>query len=126
MQKIKPFDHPPSIEDLIYSHRMTVKNKGFSVTTIALINGYFDANDEPLTMDNLRMHASAADMTVVRMQDSVVFRKLMKPMEDMTQIQRASGDVICDVCKIAFKFHPKEPPPNDFLNVLCNGRRVKL
>lgn len=126
MQKVKPFDHPPSIKDLIDSHRMTVKCKGFSITTVLLINGYLEANEEPQTLSNLQQHARASGMTVVRVGDTVVFRKLMKPLEETTEIMRASGDAVCEVCNLPFKDHPIDNGSSSFLTVLCNGRRVKL
>lgn len=126
LQKVKPFDHPPSIDALIDSHRMTVKYKGFSVTSVKLVNGYFEANEEPQTLSNLQQHARASGMTVVRVWDTVVFRKLMKSLEETTEIMRASGDAVCEVCNFPFKDHPIDNGSSSFLNVLCNGRRVKL
>lgn len=126
MQKIKRFDDPPSIEDLINSHRMTVKAKRFSVTSVRLVNAYFEFSEEPQTLTNLRQHASLAGLTAVRVQDEIIFRKAMRPMEDPTEVLRASGDVGCEVCGFAYRYHPEDSPPNEFLNVLCNGRRVKL
>ena len=45
--------------------------------------------------------------------------------------ERAGGDVICDLCKQPYLLHPMDwrvigYGDVPFLNVLCDGRRVKL
>jgi hypothetical protein len=40
-------------------------------------------------------------------------------------MRRASGDMVCDECGAIYYDHAHDPL-STFLNVLCNGERVKL
>lgn len=55
---------------------------------------------------------------------------LPKPWGDSEAI-RASGDAICDICGWEYRLHPEDTENRSydnqpFLNVLCDGARVKL
>jgi|WetSurMetagenome_2_1015567.scaffolds.fasta_scaffold588172_2 hypothetical protein len=52
-------------------------------------------------------------------------------MVDEVKWYRAGGDVICTECNKPYKDHPMDKDIHDqdgnlYLNVLCNGDRVKL
>lgn len=125
-QSFRVHDSRVRIGDLIENLRMSVKANGFDVVSLKLVAEYMGDSGEQPTFDNLRRISLAANLSVVRVEDKVIFRKVMKPMEDMTEVLRASGDVVCDICHYPYKHHPSDASPNEFLNVLCNGRRVKL
>lgn len=39
---------------------------------------------------------------------------------------RASGDCICDLCRLPYSDHPDAPEAVPTYTILCNGQRVKL
>lgn len=126
MQKVK---HPDILLDLVSFFegiRMETKRSGFCSIKVQLAATYLESNKLPATISTIREYAGRNNLTVVVAEGSAIFRKEMKPMEDMTEVLRASGDVVCDICHYPYKYHPDEIPPDDFLKVLCNGRRVKL
>lgn len=126
MQKVKRFDHPPDLEQLFESFQLQVRTKNVSVTTKHLCHSYLKANEQPATFTQIKQLAADHGLSVVAVEDKVIFRRLMKPMGDGSEVQRASGDAVCEICQFKFNDHPHDIPPNEFLYVLCNGRRVKL
>lgn len=119
-------DNPPDLSSFFESIRMETKRAGYCPVNLPLIANYLESNELPSTVSKVREFASFKSLTVVVAEGVAVFRKEMKPMGELTEILRASGDVICDICHYPYKHHPEESSPNEFLKVLCNGRRVKL
>lgn len=127
MQKVKQRpDSPLNLETFFDSIRMDTKRNGFCSITVQLAAAYLESNSLPAKVSTIREHAFRGNLTVVVAEGNAVFRKLMKPMEDVTEVLRASGDAICETCNYPYKHHPEDSSPNDFLKVLCCGRRVKL
>ena len=127
MQKVKQRpDAPLDLTSFFDGIRMETKRSSFCSMTVELVAAYLESNDLPAKVSIIREHAIRNSLTVVRVGGNVVFRKMMKPMGELTEIHRASGDVTCDICHFAYKHHPEESHPNEFLKILCNGRRVKL
>lgn len=126
MQKVKQPDIPLDLTSFFDGIRLETKRIGFCSIKVQLAATYLESNELPATISTIREYARRNNLTVVVAEGSAIFRKEMKPMEDMTEVLRASGDVICDICHYPYKYHPDEPHPNEFLKVLCNGRRVKL
>lgn len=126
MQKVKKCEIPRDLSLFFDSIQMEIKRMGFCVTDVLLALSYLESNELPETISSIREQADKRSLSAVRVENTIIFRKAMRPMEDVTEIQRASGDAICEICQFAFKHHPQDTSPNDFLNVLCNGRRVKL
>lgn len=127
MQRVKHRpDTPLDLTSFFDGIRMETKRNGFCSITVQLAAAYLESNDLPTKVSVIREHAIRNNLTVVIVEGNAVFRKMMRPMEELTEILRASGDAICDICNYPYKHHPEESSPNDFLKVLCNGRRVKL
>lgn len=126
MQKVKREEVPKDLNCFFDSVVLETKRTGFCSTGLLLVNAYLESNDLPQTMAFLSAKAKQYELSSVRVDGKIVFRKLMLPMQDVTEVQRASGEVICDICKFEYRSHPEDTPPNEFLKVLCNGRRVKL
>lgn len=105
---------------------LEVRRVHFCAVTRHLLFELLEDNNLPTTIAEVITLAASRGMTVFATATHLVFRRLMKPMSDSSEITRASGDVLCDICSFTYKEHPYDAAPNDFLNVLCNGRRVKL
>lgn len=114
-------------ESFMNGHNMEVRRAGFSVAGVALVSTMFQDNNLATDMTTLREHARKHNMSVTFAvsRTKICFRRLMKDPLDDNDFKRASGDVLCDVCKLPYREHPQSDK-RDFLNVLCNGRRVKL
>lgn len=119
-------DTPLDLETFFDGIRMETKRSGFCSVNVELARIYLESNDLSPKVSTVREYGFRNNLTVVLTEGNVVFRKLMKPMEDVTEVLRASGDAICEICNYPYKHHPEDSSPNDFLKVLCCGRRVKL
>lgn len=119
-------DTPLDLETFFDGIRMETRRNGFCSVNVELARIYLESNELPAKVSTIREHSFRNSLTAVVTESNVVFRKLMKPMEDVTEVLRASGDAVCEICHYAYKYHPEDTSPNDFLKVLCCGRRVKL
>lgn len=104
---------------------LEVKRAHFCRIGLSLIHEYLKRHKLPETLTTVHELAQQHRMTVTRTGAALVFRKLMKPLSETSRVDRASGDAICEICEYAYRDHPPDAEQS-FLNVLCNGRRVKL
>jgi hypothetical protein len=58
---------------------------------------------------------------------SVLARRLveLKDSTDSQEVNRAGGDCVCAICRLAYWRHP-EHPVDTFVTLLCDGSVVKL
>lgn len=62
---------------------------------------------------------------IEKRQFSISIRRQLTAFESELDYIRASGDMICPACMLNYFKHPSDPLL-PFLNVLCDGRAVKL
>ena len=113
------------VQTMWESIEQTVRKTGYAEISVRFVNEWLIVNHQRSNMTTVQELSGKRNLTAVKTEQLIVFRRLMKPL-DAGEIFRASGDAICDICRYAYKFHPTDQPPSEFLNVLCNGRRVKL
>lgn len=103
--------------------------EGFCIVGARLVDGlFYDAFGAEPKVDELNALAGkrvSATAMLDRRGGKVVFRKLWPPLEDADSYQRASGDVVCQVCGYVLFDHPTDAGL-EFLHVRCDGVWVKL
>jgi hypothetical protein len=115
--------HPLDLAQFFEGIQLHVRAKQFCLVSIALVVDVLEGTANNMAWLNAYV-GQHYNLTAVidRTVDKVVFRTQYK--EFRQDFMRAGGAVICSACNYEYQQHPMHA--DGVVNVLCDGRMVKL